>query len=111
MRTPATLSMPFISAVVAFAASSISAPAFADNEVDVSVVKGQVTVTAHSGWHINKEYPWKLVVGDTKLDKSKFTLAETTATISDAPKGSGTLKGAVCSADQCHTFQKEVAIR
>jgi hypothetical protein len=91
--------------------ASLSAPAFADNEFDVSVAAGQITVTAHTGWHINKEYPWKLVVGDAKLDKSKFSLAETTATLSGAPKGSGTLKGAVCSADQCRTFQKDVTIQ
>jgi hypothetical protein len=106
-----TLGLSAVAAVLALAVSSITTRALADNEVDVSVAKGQITVTAHSGWHINKDYPWKLVVGDTKLDKSKFTLAETTATVSDPPKGSGTLKGAVCSADQCHTFQKEVAIR
>src|SRR5258708_35064793 len=101
----------FLAALAVLAAATVETPARADNEFDVSVAKGQITVTAHSGWHINKDYPWKLVVGDTKLDKSKFTLAETTATVSDPPKGSGTLKGAVCSADQCHTFQKEVAIR
>jgi hypothetical protein len=82
----------------------------ADNEFDVAVSKGQLTVTAHSGWHINKDYPWKLVIGDAKLDKASFRLAESTATVSGAPKGAGTLKGAVCSADQCHTFQKDVTI-
>jgi hypothetical protein len=88
----------------------LSARASADNDFDVAVSKGNVTVTAHTGWHINKDYPWKLVVGDAKLDKSKFSLAETTATVTGAPKGTGTLKGAVCSADQCHTFQKDVNI-
>lgn len=95
----------------ALCGASFAAPAIADNEFDVNVSKGQVTVVAHNGWHINKDYPWKLVVGDTKLDKSKFSLAETTATISSAPKGSGMLKGAVCSADQCRTFQKNVEIQ
>jgi hypothetical protein len=99
-----------ISAVLALGAS-FGSPALADNEFDVSVSKSKVTVTAHTGWHINKDYPWKLVVGDTKLDKTKFSLAETTAVVTDAPKGSGTLKGAVCSADQCHTFQKDVTIQ
>jgi hypothetical protein len=96
------------SAVLAWA--SLSSPALADNEFDVAVVKGELTVTAHSGWHINKEYPWKLIVGDAKLDKSRFRLAESTAVVSGAPKGAGMLKGAVCSADQCHTFQKDVTI-
>jgi hypothetical protein len=97
--------------VLAASMATIGSSALADDEFDVNVSKGEVTVTAHSGWHINKEYPWKLVVGDTKLDKTKFTLAETKATVAGAPHGSGTLKGAVCSADQCHTFQKEVAIQ
>ncbi|MDP9002082.1 MAG: hypothetical protein M3O46_18470 [Myxococcota bacterium] len=99
-----------ISSVLAVAAS-FSSTARADNEFDVSVANGKVTVTAHTGWHINKEYPWKLVVGEAKLDKTKFNLAETTATVADAPKGSGTIKGAVCSADQCHSFQKDVTIQ
>ncbi len=99
-----------LSSLVALGAT-LGSPAFADDEFDVNVSKGEVTVTAHSGWHINKEYPWKLVVGDTKLDKAKFSLAETKATVAGAPRGSGTLKGAVCSADQCHTFQKEVTIQ
>jgi hypothetical protein len=98
-----------ISGVVAIG-FGLSSTALADNEFDVSVSKGKVTVTAHTGWHINKDYPWKLIVGEAKLDKSKFSLAETTATVTGAPKGTGTLKGAVCSADQCHTFQKDVTV-
>jgi hypothetical protein len=90
---------------------TLGSPANADNEFDVNVAKGLVTVTAHAGWHINKDFPWKLVIGDTKLDKSKFTLEETTATLSGAPKGTGKLKGAVCSKDQCHTFEKDVSIQ
>ena len=92
------------------AAATVGGPARADDEFDLTVTKGQVTVTAKGDWHINKDYPWKLVVGDTKLDKSKFTLAEKTASVSNAPKGTGKLKGAVCSKDQCHTLEKEVTI-
>jgi hypothetical protein len=83
----------------------------ADQEFDVTVSKGQVTVTAKGDWHINKDFPWKLVIGDTKLDKSKFSLSEKTATVADAPKGSGKLKGAVCSKDACHTLEKDVTIQ
>jgi hypothetical protein len=83
----------------------------AEDEFELNVAAGSITVTAHSGWHINKEYPWKLVVGDTKLDKAKFNLAETTATVSGAPKGAGKLKGAVCTKDACHTFEKDVTIK
>jgi hypothetical protein len=82
-----------------------------DDDFDVAVASGQVTVTAHSGWHISKDYPWRLVAGDLKLDKSKFTLAETTATVSGAPQGKATLKGAICSGDRCHNFQKDLTIQ
>jgi hypothetical protein len=63
-----------------------------------------------TGWHVNKEYPWKLVSGDTKLDKTHFSLTETAAVISDAPSGPAKLKGAVCSGDQCRTFEESVVI-
>jgi hypothetical protein len=90
---------------------SVGSPASADNEFDVNVANGVITVTTHSGWHINKDFPWKLVVGDTKLDKSKFTFEETNAKLSGAPKGAGKLKGAVCSKDQCHPFEKDVTVQ
>jgi hypothetical protein len=94
------------------AAALGSAPsAHADDEFDVAVANNQVTVTTRAGWHINKDYPWKLVVGDTKLEKAKFALAETTASVDGAPKGAAVLKGAVCSADQCHPFKKELTIK
>jgi hypothetical protein len=100
------------SLLILAAAALFSSSARAEEEFDLNVAStGLVTVTAHTGWHINKEYPWKLVIGETKLDKAKFSLAETTATVSGAPKGSGKIKGAVCSKDQCHTFEKEVTIK
>jgi hypothetical protein len=34
-----------------------------------------------------------------------------TAKLTGAPKGTGKLKGAVCSKDQCHTFEKDVSIQ
>jgi hypothetical protein len=97
-------------AVLVATVATFASPAVADDEFDVTTASGRVTVTARSGWHINKDYPWKLVVGDTSLDKAKFALAGTTAVVDGAPKGAGFLKGAVCSADQCHAFKKEVTI-
>jgi hypothetical protein len=91
--------------------TTIDTTACADNEFSVSVAGGQVTVTAKSGWHINKEYPWKITVGDTKITKDKFALAETTAVVSGVPSGAGKLKGAVCSADQCHSFEADVSVK
>ncbi|MDP9035545.1 MAG: hypothetical protein M3O50_12135 [Myxococcota bacterium] len=92
-------------------AATVARIARAEAEYDVSVSNAQVVVTARSGWHINKDYPWKLVIGEAKLDKTKFALAETTATLAGAPKGTGKLKGAVCSADACHTFETEVTVK
>jgi hypothetical protein len=104
-----TLVLGFLAAVAVGA--TIDTPARADGEFDVTAGSGQITVTAHAGWHVNKDYPWKLVVGDTKLSKSSFSFAETTATVTGAPAGTGKLKGAVCSADTCHPFEKEVVIK
>jgi hypothetical protein len=94
--------------LVAAAALTPSTPAHADDTFDVSASSGTVTITTKSGWHINKDYPWKLISGDTKITKDSFTIGETVATVSNAPKGHATLKGAVCSGDQCNPFVKEL---
>jgi len=109
MRRALVLTVAAILAITACTVT-LSSLARADNEFDVSVASGIVTVTTHPGWHINKEYPWRLTIGDAKLDKSKFRLEETSAKV-DAPKGAGKLKGAVCSKEQCYTFEKEVSIQ
>jgi len=82
-----------------------------EEHFDLSLTPGTVTLTAKGEFHINQDYPWKLIVGDVKLDKTKFVLSEKTASITGAPKGKGTLKGAVCSKDQCHKVEKEVTIQ
>jgi hypothetical protein len=98
-------------ALLAVTAVTLTAPvARAEDEFEVTVTKGQVVVAAKGEWHINLEFPWKLIVGDTKLDKTKFTLAEKTATVSNVPSGEGKVKGAVCSHDSCHTLEKVVTI-
>jgi hypothetical protein len=94
-------------------ATTLASPARADGDegFDLTVDKGQVTVTARSDWHINQDYPWKFVMGDVKVDKSKFSLTEKTATLVDAPKGTGKLRGAVCSKDVCKMLEKEITVR
>jgi hypothetical protein len=102
-----------MSAVLIVAASTALSHAKDEHDSDefeVTVAKGQVTVVAKGDWHINQEFPWKLTVGDTKLDKTKFTLTEKNATVSNAPSGAGKLKGAVCSHDSCHMLEREVTI-
>jgi hypothetical protein len=109
MKQSRWVRIAFLFAAAVTAAGLTVGPARADDEFDLSVKNGQVTVTAHEGWHINQEFPWKLTIGDTKLDKTKFTLKEKTASV-DAPKGAGKLKGAVCSKDQCHVLEKAVTV-
>jgi hypothetical protein len=86
------------------------APPKLDEGFDLKIAKGEVTVIAKGEWHINKDFPWKLVVGDVKLDRSKFELAETTARVHDAPAGKAKLRGAICSKDVCRTLERDLDV-
>ncbi len=103
-------------AAVLVSAAAVHGTARADGDekmekaFEVSVAKRDVIVTAKGEWHINKDFPWKLVIGDIKLDRSKFELGETTATVHDAPSGTGKLRGAVCSKDVCRTLERDLTI-
>src|ERR1700722_16764829 len=103
MRTHGASRLALLTVVLTLAAT-----AYADDTHDTAVAPKSVSVNAKAGWHVNKDYPWKLVIGDRKLDKTHFTLSETTAAITDAPPGPAKLKGAVCSGDQCRTFEEDV---
>lgn len=110
MRTTlAALSLGFL-----VAAATLASPrtARAEQEFDVRVSGGKITVVTKGEWHINKDYPWKLVDKEKKplADKTKFALEEKTATLSGAPKGHAKLKGALCSGDECKTFEKEIDV-
>ena len=105
--TAAAIALSFLCAV---AAVSSTRDARAEEQFDVSVAGGKVTVTAKGAWHINKDFPWKLTQGDTKLDKTKFTLAEKSASVAGA-KGAAHLKGAVCQAENCMPFEKDIVIQ
>lgn len=85
-------------------------PASAAEEYDVSVSGSTVVVKTKGTWHINKEYPWKLTVGEVKVDKAKFKLEEGVASVADAPKGTGKLKGSVCSKEQCLMIAVDVTV-
>jgi hypothetical protein len=106
-----TLAGLAFSVMVAIATLAPVRTAHAEEQFDVSVAGGKVVVTTKGAWHINKEYPWKLVAGDAKLDKSKFTLDEKSASVSGAPKGAAHLKGAVCSGPTCLPFEKDVTVQ
>jgi hypothetical protein len=92
------------------AALTFAPPAHAEEEFELHVAHGKVVVEAKEGWHINLEFPWKLVIGDMKLDKTKFSLSEKVAEVRDLPAGDAKLRGAVCSKDACHTLEREIHI-
>jgi hypothetical protein len=101
----ATLGLCLLTSVVTFAGA-----AYADDAYAVSTSKGHIEVTPKGPWHINKDYPWKLQAGSNKIDKSKFQLSDTKASLDGAPSGAATLKGAVCNGDQCKTFSENVTV-
>ena len=82
----------------------------ADEGYSVSVKAGSVEVKTKAGWHINKEYPWKLIAGGKKITKGAFELTEHSAKVA-APKGEAKLKGAVCLGEsQCRPFSAVVSV-
>jgi hypothetical protein len=109
LRTMHANSIRAIAALSTLVALLTFAPgARAEEEFEVKVSHGRVVVEAKGDWHINLEFPWKLVIGDTKLDKTKFVLSEKTAVVNEVPAGVGRLRGAVCSHDSCHTLEREI---
>jgi hypothetical protein len=84
-----------------------------DPKYDVKVSKGTIEVTTSGGWHVNKDFPWKVTQGDkTVADKSKVTFAEQSAKIAGLPAGAAHLKGAVClGTTQCVPFEKDVQVQ
>lgn len=92
--------------------ATLAAPAFADSNYSVAAGKGQITVTPAKGWHINQDYSWAVKQGDTKVKaKTDFKLDAATATVSGVPAGSYTLKGAVCSENNCAPFTTTVSVQ
>lgn len=84
-----------------------------DPQYEVKGSKGAIEVTTKGGWHVNKDFPWKVTQGDkTVADKSKVTFAEQSAKIGGLPAGTVHLKGAVClGTSQCVPFEKDVQVQ
>jgi hypothetical protein len=97
------LAAGFIASVVA------SSVAQAEEEFDVTVTQGKVVVKTKGDWHINVDYPWKVKINGEKVDKSKFALSKTEASVA-LPKGAAELRGGVCSGEQCRMFEKQIEI-
>ena len=101
-----------LAVVLLVAGLLVAGRATAEDEFDVAVTPGKVVLNTKGKWHINKDYPWRLVVGEGKEGKpikEKFELSERAATIS-APKGPAKIHGGVCNGDQCRMFVKEVDV-
>jgi hypothetical protein len=99
--------------LAALSASISSVAAAEDAGFDASAAGGAITVVAHPGFHINKEFPWKVAIGDKKVGKEGFTLEEGKAIVGGLPKGHAVLKGAVCkgaegNSSACLPFTKEL---
>jgi hypothetical protein len=88
----------------------------------VSTSGGSVVVSVGSGYHINKDFPWKIAEGTANggkvlADKTKWKIDEGKATLDNAPKGTNTLKGAYCSVDSsgkpgaCTPFTTTVTVQ
>jgi hypothetical protein len=110
-RTILGISTMFLAAATVWAGT-----ARAEDEFDCNPNGASVTVQAKGDWHINQQYPWKVVVTNgsnkQKLDASKFALAEKTASLSGIPSGHVKLSGAVCEQtpdgqSACKMFTKE----
>ncbi len=102
----------WVSALCSLTAFSFFLPrgASAEEEFDVSVAAGHVVVVAAKGkWHINKEYPWRLLAGGEKIGREHFRLSEKSAQV-DSPKGVVTIRGGVCNGEQCLRIEKSVTV-
>ena len=104
-----TLLRPALLSLLGLATLVASSTARADEDFDVKVTPGKVTIVAKGKWHINKDYPWSLSVGDKKIDSKSFHLEEKSAFV-DAPKGAGNVKGGICNGDQCRMIKVPVDV-
>src|SRR5215471_16071311 len=100
---------PALFALIGFAALAASSPVCVDEDFDVKVAPGKVTIVAKGKWHINKNYPWSLTAGEKKIDSKAFHLEEKSAAV-DTPKGSANIKSGICNGDQCRMFKVAVDV-
>jgi hypothetical protein len=100
-----------LSTLVAVALAAVVAPALAQDEFDVAVAGNKVTVTTKAGWHVNKEYPWKIEVQGKKVDKTGFQFTgDSVASVAAPGTGEGVLSVGVCSGAQCKSVKVPVKL-
>ena len=113
-----------LSAIVAAVCASGLVQASGDGQppanADIVPSKGTIDIKGHSGWHINTDYRWKIVLADgTKFDKDKnpekFEFDKADDKLGGpphvklhAPSGQVLISGAICSngSGQCENFTK-----
>jgi hypothetical protein len=100
-----------LGSLLAVAVIVLASQARAEDEFDVKVSKGSIEVVSKGAWHINKEAPWKVKANGATLDKSKFTLSETSAKVSGVPAGEATVSIYVCSGPSCKNATKTVTVQ
>ncbi len=103
----ANILRPTLFTLIGFATLISSSAARADEDFDVKVAPGKVTILAKGKWHINKDYPWTLTAGEKKIANFKFE--EKIAAV-EAPKGAANVKGGICNGDQCRMFKVAVDV-
>ena len=89
---------------------TLSLRAHASDEVEVVLEHGQLVVRVRGEWHINPDYPWKLLVGDAKFDRTRFVFDEKTARFDAPPSGTAAVRGGVCAGNRCKSFTESIAI-
>lgn len=98
----------FLAAGAALVALSFAGDARADDSAKVEGGNGEVKVTAPNGYHVNKEYPWKINGTKTTptFDGEKVARLKASA-------GSVEVKGAICGGpnNNCVPFTQTVTVK
>lgn len=74
----------------------------------IQVSPSTVKVIPAGGWHINQEYPWKIVMSDKSV--GSFVLKWNGAEATKLKRGHGIVKGGMCNANTCVSFSRDVEI-
>jgi hypothetical protein len=108
MNTKLTISS---SVLAILAIAFIGHSAAAEEEFDLVAKNSEIALVTKGHWHVNKDYPWKVVAGSGEtFDKSHFVFTETSAKLSGVPHGNAQLKGAVCDGPHCLPFTKRIEV-
>jgi hypothetical protein len=77
----------------------------------IAVGNGQIAVKTQGEWHVDVHYPWKVLAGTARFDKSKFVFTPNSARVWGVPRGPAKLRGSVCSGSVCVPFGRTLVVR